>query len=210
MKKVHVKNVHGALLDDKPYAKPYKNSPKKARLDLKDMINGNSNSLVVLQENGSLNNSLIPTNNEPKKIFSCSICKEKFSSRTVIIHFWLRINRLDPWPWVFPKYIHDWSLFEGVKSLDTVAVFMAMQNPSNANIVMQVSHESALWMPIWRNISTLHYNLASIPVFSCISTMKITVTWHSNGSSTIVFVCTYKLILSASKVLKHKSDYSAS
>ena len=84
MKKVHVKNVHGALLDDKPYAKPYKNSPKKARLDLKDMINGNSNSLVVLQENGSLNNSLIPTNNEPKKIFSCSICKEKFSSRIVI------------------------------------------------------------------------------------------------------------------------------
>lgn len=81
VKKVHVKNVHGALLDDKPYAKPYKNSPKKARLDLKDMINGNSNSLVVLQENGSLNNSLIPTNNEPKKIFSCSICKEKFSSR---------------------------------------------------------------------------------------------------------------------------------
>ena len=117
---------------------------------------------------------------------------------------------LTPWPWVFLKYIHDWSLFEGVKSLDTVAVFMAMQNPSNANIVMQVSHESALWMPIWRNISTLHYNLASIPVFSCISTMKITVTWHSNGSSTIVFVCTYKLILSASKVLKHKSDYSAS
>ena len=91
MKKVHVKNVHGALLDDKPYAKPYKNSPKKARLDLKDMINGNSNSLVVLQENGSLNNSLIPTNNEPKKIFSCSICKEKFSSRIVII-FWLELN----------------------------------------------------------------------------------------------------------------------
>ena len=89
MKKVHVKNVHGALLDDKPYAKPYKNSPKKARLDLKDMINGNSNSLVVLQENGSLNNSLIPTNNEPKKIFSCSICKEKFSSRIVIILFGL-------------------------------------------------------------------------------------------------------------------------
>jgi len=91
VKKVHVKNVHGALLDDKPYAKPYKNSPKKARLDLKDMINGNSNSLVVLQENGSLNNSLIPTNNEPKKIFSCSICKEKFSSRIVII-FWLELN----------------------------------------------------------------------------------------------------------------------
>ena len=97
MKKVHVKNVHGALLDDKPYAKPYKNSPKKARLDLKDMINGNSNSLVVLQENGSLNNSLIPTNNEPKKIFSCSICKEKFSSRIVIILIWLRwMKRLDP------------------------------------------------------------------------------------------------------------------
>jgi hypothetical protein len=81
VKKVHVKNVHGALLDEKPYAKPYKNSPKKARLDLKDMINGNSNSLVVLQENGSLNNSLISTNNEPKKLFSCSICKEKFASR---------------------------------------------------------------------------------------------------------------------------------
>lgn len=95
MKKVHVKNVHGALLDDKPYAKPYKNSPKKARLDLKDMINGNSNSLVVLQENGSLNNSLIPTNNEPKKIFSCSICKEKFSSRIVII-FWLESEALNP------------------------------------------------------------------------------------------------------------------
>ena len=96
MKKVHVKNVHGALLDDKPYAKPYKNSPKKARLDLKDMINGNSNSLVVLQENGSLNNSLIPTNNEPKKIFSCSICKEKFSSRIVIILWLSWMKRLDP------------------------------------------------------------------------------------------------------------------
>ena len=138
-----MKNVHGALLDDKPYAKPYKNSPKKARLDLKDMINGNSNSLVVLQENGSLNNSLIPTNNEPKKIFSCSICKEKFSSRIVII-FWLESEALNPDLESFQSISMIDHLFEGVKSLDTVAVFMAMQNPSNANIVMQVSPESAL------------------------------------------------------------------
>lgn len=120
MKKVHVKNVHGALLDDKPYAKPYKNSPKKARLDLKDMINGNSNSLVVLQENGSLNNSLIPTNNEPKKIFSCSICKEKFSSRIVITFSYKRgdwdsiIESLCLTSELSPTRFHfDWSLWRG-------------------------------------------------------------------------------------------------
>jgi hypothetical protein len=89
VKKVHIKNVHGGQMatnNERPYAKVYKTSPKKPRLDLSNVSeNGDENhdlleprpTMALAITNGITNN--IKT--EAPKIFSCSICKERFASR---------------------------------------------------------------------------------------------------------------------------------
>ena len=71
--------------EDRPYAKIYKTSPKKPRLDLS--LNGSENGDEKMDHDflerptmAAITNGIKP---EAPKIFSCSICKERFASRFV-------------------------------------------------------------------------------------------------------------------------------
>ena len=88
-----------ATNNERPYAKVYKTSPKKPRLDLSNGSENGDENHDLLEPRPTMalaiTNGINNIKTEAPKIFSCSICKERFASRHPVIIYYICVYKLN-------------------------------------------------------------------------------------------------------------------